>query len=71
MSPPGDLSDVIENYSGFCSANKLFSTMFTYKGDLTLGVSSPYSNTAVIRNFIRGLSNSGVDIRVYATEVIR
>ncbi|MCR4618495.1 MAG: hypothetical protein K5669_09985 [Lachnospiraceae bacterium] len=71
MSPPGDMGKMIENYSGFCSANKLFSTMFSYNGDLTLGVSSPYANTGVIKNFVRGLSGSGVPIKVYATEVIR
>ncbi len=70
MSPPSEMGEKIENYSGFCSANKLFSTMFSYNGDLTLGVSSPYMNTGVIKNFVRTLSGSGVNIRVYATEVI-
>lgn len=71
MSPPGDMGEQIDNYSGFCSANKLFSTMFSYNGDLTLGISSPYVNTGIIKNFVRGLSGTGVNIRVYATEVIR
>ena len=71
MSPPGDMGEQIDNYSGFCSANKLFSTMFSYNGDLTLGVSSPYVNTGIIKNFVRSLSGTGVNIRVYATEVIR
>ena len=70
MSPPEEMGAEIENFSGFCSSNKLFSTMFSYNGDLTLGVSSPYVNTGVIKNFVRALSGSGVDITVYATEVI-
>ena len=71
MNPPEEMGEKIANYSGFCSANKLFSTMFSYKGDLTLCVSSPYVNTGVIKGFVRSLSSAGVDIRVYATEVIR
>ncbi len=71
LNPPGDVAEQIDSYSAFCSSNHLFSTMFTYNGDLTLGISSPYMNTGVIKNLVRGLSESGVDIRVYATEVIR
>jgi hypothetical protein len=71
MSPPGDMGERIENYSGFCSANKIFSTMFSYNGELTLGISSPLSNTGVIKNFVRYLSGTGVNIKAYATEVIR
>ena len=71
QKPPASVGEKIENYSGFCSTSTLFSTMFSYKDNLTLGVSSAYQNTGVIKNFVRGLVNSGVDIRVYATEVIK
>jgi len=71
QKPPEEVGDQIADYSAFCSSNDLFSTMLSYKGDLILGVSSPYVNTSVIKNFVRSFSNSGVDIRVYATEVIR
>ncbi|MCR5768485.1 MAG: hypothetical protein K6G45_08355 [Lachnospiraceae bacterium] len=70
QKPPAELNEYIEYYSGFCSTNTLFSTMFSYNGHLTLGVSSAYTNTGVVKNLVRGLSGSGVDIRVYATEVI-
>ncbi len=70
MTPPEEMAEKIENFCGYCSANKLFSTMFSYNGDLTLGVSSPYVNTGVIKNFVRSLSSLGIDIKVYATEVI-
>ena len=71
LNPPADVAEQIESYSAFCSSENLFSTMFTYNGDLSLGISSPYVNTGVIKNLVRGLADSGVDIRVYATEVIR
>ena len=71
QKPPKEVGEYIENYSGFCSTNTLFSTMFGYKYELTLGVSSAYMNTSVVKNFVRGLSSLGLDITVYATEVIK
>ncbi|MBR5659325.1 MAG: hypothetical protein IKX10_08045, partial [Lachnospiraceae bacterium] len=70
MKPPAEVGEYVENYSGFCSTSTLFSTMFGYKDHLTLGVSSAYINTGVVKNFVRALSGSGVDIKVYATEVV-
>ena len=69
--PPEEVGEYIDNYSGFCSTNTLFSTMFGYRGRLTLGVSSAYMNTGVVKNFVRGLVASGIDIKVNATEVIK
>lgn len=71
QKPPETLGGFIENYSGFCSTNSLFSTMFGYGDKLTLGVASAYTNTGVVKNFVRSLSESGVDITVCATEVIK
>ena len=69
--PPKALGDLIGNYSGFCSTNSIFSTMFGYGDNLSLGVSLAYMNTGVVKNFVRALSESGVDITVSATEVIK
>ena len=71
QKPPAEVGARIENYSGFCSTNSIFSTMFGYKEHLTLGVSSAYMNTGVVKNFVRFLSESEADITVCATEVIK
>ena len=71
QKPPKSLGERIENYSGFCSTNTIFSTMFGYGDNLTLGVSSAYMNTGVVKNFVRSLAESGIDITVCATEVIK
>ena len=71
QKPPAEVGEYIENYSGFCSTNTLFSTMFGYKDNLTLGVSFAFLNTGVVKNFVRMLASDGVDIKVYATEVIK
>ena len=71
QKPPVQVGEYIDNYSGFCSTNTLFSTMFGYRDKLTLGVSSAFINTGVVKNFVRSLANSGVEIKVYATEVIK
>ena len=69
--PPAEVAERVDNYSGFCSTNTVFSTMFSYGDKLTLGVSYAYINTGVVKNFVRYLSESGVDITVSATEVIK
>jgi hypothetical protein len=71
QKPPKSLGELIENYSGFCSTNSIFSTMFGYGDNLTLGVSSAYTNTGVVKNLVRSLSASGVEITICATEVIK
>ncbi|MCR5330593.1 MAG: hypothetical protein K6E62_05310 [Lachnospiraceae bacterium] len=71
QKPPEEMGKYIDGYTGYGTSNNLFSTVFSYNGDLSLGVSSPYSNTGVVKNLVRRLSGSGIEIRVYATEVIR
>ena len=70
LTPPEEVGEKISNYSTFCSSENLFSTMSTFGGVLTFGVSSPYQNTGVVKNFVRTLSRAGIDITVFATEVI-
>ena len=69
--PPAKVGEKVDNYSGFCSTNTIFSTMFSYGDKLTLGVSYAYINTGVVKNFVRRLAESGVDITVGATEVVK
>ena len=71
QKPPQDVSARIQSYSAFCSSANMFSTMFSYNGELTLGISSPYANTRIIKNLVRSMAEDGINIRVYATEVIR
>lgn len=70
QKPPEEIKESIENYSAFCSSEHLFSTMSSYRGDLSFGVSSPYMSTGVIKNLVRRFSREDINIRVYATEVI-
>ena len=71
QKPPKEMAKYIENYSAFCSSANLFSTMSSYDGDLVLGITSPYANTRVVKNFVRELTAEGLHVRVNATEVIR
>ncbi len=71
QKPPKEVAEMVQSYCGFCSSSNLFSTMQSYNGDLVLGISSPYSNTRVVKNLVRTMSEDGIQIRVYATEVIR
>ncbi len=71
QKPPAEVANMVENYSAFCSSSNLFSTMSSYNGELSLGITSPYTNTRVVKNLVRGLTDDGIKVRVYATEVIR
>ena len=71
QNPPEAVAEKVDNYTGFCSTNTIFSTMFSYKDKLTLGVSYAYIDTGVVKNFVRYLSKAGIDITVSATEVIK
>lgn len=70
LNPPQTVADKIDNYSTFCSSMNLFATVSSYKNELTFGVSSPYISTSAVKNFVRFFSEKGVDITVYATEVV-
>jgi hypothetical protein len=71
QKPPAELMHYIQNYSGFCSSTNLFVTMFSYNGTLTLGISSPYNRTHVLKDFVRNLTRDDIHVRANATEVIR
>ena len=70
QKPPTKVGELVSNYSVFCSSNNLFVAMSSFEGELTLGVTSPYMNSSVIKSFVRYFSSQDVEIRMYATEVI-
>ncbi len=71
QKPPAELCPYIENYSAFCSSKNLFVAVSSYNGILTLGVTSPYASTRVLKSFVRGLTDEGMWVQAYATEVVR
>lgn len=71
QKPPEELLPFIENYAAFCSSANLFVTMSSYNGELTLGITSPYASTGVIKDLVRGLTADEIKVRAYATEVIQ
>lgn len=71
QKPDAKIAKHIENYSAFCSSSNLFVTASSYNGMLTLGVTSPYSNTGVLKDFVRSLTEQDIPVTVFATEVIR
>ena len=68
---PKEMQQFINYYSAFCSSMNLFLTICSFSDKLVITVTSPYSSTNVIKNFVRGLTNEDIPVRVFATEVIR
>ncbi|MBR4249121.1 MAG: hypothetical protein IKQ24_03090, partial [Verrucomicrobia bacterium] len=64
------LKKYIRGFEALSSTDSLFLTVLTYQDDLMLGISSAYRSTNVLRNFFQYLTAQGVDVRLYATEVI-
>ncbi len=68
---PDEVSKYVENYSAYCSSSNFFVTVSSYGDVLTLGISSIYRNTTVLKNFLKSFTDAGIDVTVYATEVVR
>ncbi len=71
QKPDEEVAKYIENYSSFCSSSNLFVTAQSYNGRLTLGISSPYASTGVVKDFVRTITSFDIPVTVFATEVIR
>ncbi|MCR4648596.1 MAG: hypothetical protein K5776_05925 [Lachnospiraceae bacterium] len=69
LKVPDELTEYIDSYCAFCSTSALFVVCSTYNDKLTLGISSAYKSTQVLRDFIKGLADEGVDITLYSTEL--
>ncbi len=68
---PNEMAKYIHHYAAYCSSENIFVTMLSFKEQITMGISSPYVNTNMLKNFVRYLTEQGIDIEVYATEVMR
>ncbi|HAG69926.1 MAG TPA: hypothetical protein DCL38_08130 [Lachnospiraceae bacterium] len=70
LKVPDELKEHIETYACYCSTSKLFLTCSSFENDFVIGISSAYRNTAVLRNFLSSLSEDGVPVTLYASEVL-
>lgn len=71
MKVPEGMEKYIENFTDYCSTEKLFITVTSFGNDTILGIASAYSGTGVIRRFIKTLRETGTKVTLHASEVIR
>ena len=71
MNIPTEMQQYVEKYSAFCSHNELFMTICSYQDEMTLGITSGYRNTGVLKNFVRSFSKEGIPVQLQATEVVK
>ncbi|MBO4775107.1 MAG: hypothetical protein J5515_00710 [Lachnospiraceae bacterium] len=69
LAVPEELSEFIDSYCAYCSTSSMFVVLNTYKDEFIMGISSAYKSTQVLRDFIKGLSDEGLEITLYSTEV--
>ena len=59
----------MKGFAAFSSSNRLFTTAGSFGDDLVLGTASAYRSTNVLCRFYRLLTQEGLDVTLYATEV--
>lgn len=67
---PEKMAAHVEGYSNFCSHESLFMTVYSYKDEMVLGVSQAFVSTSIVKDFVRLLTDEGIDTEVYASKVI-
>lgn len=68
---PDEISGYIDHYCGYCSSENPFIVLSSFKNTLTMGVSYPYADPTLMRNFVGILTEKGIPVKLYATEVVR
>lgn len=68
---PEEMAKYIKGFNDFCSTEKLFITVTSFGNDLVLGIASAYQGTGVIKKFIDSIKTDDMDVKLYATEVIK
>jgi len=71
MNVPDKMQEYIKGFTDFCSTDKLFITVTSYGNDMVLGIASAYQGTGVVKRFIEAIRTDDMDIKLYATEVVR
>ena len=64
-----ELKPYVKGFVGFSSSNRMFTTAGSYGDDLVLGTASAYRSTSVLCRFYRLLTQEGLNVTLYATEV--
>lgn len=67
---PEKMQKYVKGVTDYCSTDKLFITVTSYKNDIVFGVASAYSGTGTVSRFIKGLQETGTKVTLYASEVI-
>ena len=71
LKMPDEVRRYIDYYCGYCSSESPFVVLSSFENKLTMGISYPYSDPALMRNFVGILTEKGIPVKLYATEVVR
>lgn len=67
---PEEMAKYVEHYSAFCSYDELFTTVCSYKDEIVFGITNAFTNTGVVRNFVKSFTSDDNIPVIGATEVI-
>lgn len=61
---PDVFQDFIRNFDMCTSGNKISICMCTYKNNMSIGITSPFINSDIQRNFFRNLADMGLNVEI-------
>lgn len=67
---PNEYHRFVDGYNAYCSTSGIFLTLASYEDDLSFGICSTYRNTGILKNFVKSLTEKGIEVTLYATEVV-
>lgn len=68
---PERLNEYICGYELYCSHEDCYMSMCSFGGKITLGITCGLRSSGVLKDFISGFADDGLDVELEATEVIR
>lgn len=69
IKTPAELDPWLRGFTAMSSTSTMFVCVSSWHDDLVLGISSAYRGTGVLRRFLGGMAQDGLDLTLYATEV--
>lgn len=71
MKVPDKLKDYIEGFTDYCSTEQMFITITSYGNDIVFGIASAYAGTSVIKRLIKAMQQTGTEVVLHSSDVIK
>ena len=70
IKTPPELSPWVRGFAAMSSTSSLFACVCSWQKELVICLSSAYRSTGIARRFFTGIAAEGIDVTLYANEVV-